>query len=211
MADAIDAQEFWDERFATEDYVFGTQPNAFLVREAHRLEPGSRVLAVADGEGRNSVFLARHGHKVVATDISERALEKADRLAAKSGVEIQFVQSDLATWAWPENAFDAVVAIFIQFAAPQMRERIFEKIAKALKPGGLLLLEGYRPQQLAFGTGGPPSAENMYTEEMLREAFGALEIELLECYDAEISEGEGHAGMSALIDLIARRPNLIDK
>jgi ubiquinone/menaquinone biosynthesis C-methylase UbiE len=206
MADAIDAQEFWDERFATADYVFGTEPNTFLVREAHRLEPGSRVLAVADGEGRNSVFLAKRGHKVVATDISERALEKADQLAAKSGVEIQFVQADLATWVWPENAFDAVVAIFIQFAAPQMRERIFEKIAKALKPGGLLLLEGYRPEQLAFGTGGPPSADNMYTEEMLREAFGALEIELLESYDAEISEGKGHAGMSALIDLVARRP-----
>jgi SAM-dependent methyltransferase len=165
------------------------------------------VLAVADGEGRNSVLLAKHGHKIVATDISERALSKADRLAAKSGVEIQFVQADLATWAWPENAFDAVVAIFIQFAAPQMRERLFEHIAKALKPGGLLLLEGYRPEQLAFGTGGPPSAENMYTEAMLREAFGALEIELLESYDAEISEGKGHAGMSALIDLVARLPS----
>ncbi|MBO6529102.1 MAG: class I SAM-dependent methyltransferase [Erythrobacter sp.] len=207
MADAIDALEFWDKRFAGDDYVFGTQPNAFLVREAHRLEPGARVLAVADGEGRNSVFLAKHSHKVVATDISERALEKADRLAAKSGVEIQFVQADLATWIWPENAFDAVVAIFIEFAAPEMRERIFEKTTKALKPGGLLLLEGYRPEQLAFGTGGPPSAENMYTEAVLREAFGALKIELLESYDAEISEGKGHAGMSALIDLIARRPN----
>lgn len=207
MADAIDAQEFWNERFATEDYVFGTQPNAFLVREAHRLEPGSRVLAVADGEGRNSVFLAKHGHKVVATDISERALQKADRLAAKSGVEVQFIHADLATWPWPENAFDAVVAIFIQFAAPQMREHLFEHIAKALKPGGLLLLQGYRREQLALGTGGPPSAENMYTEATLRKAFGAFEIELLESYDAEISEGKGHAGMSALIDLVARRPS----
>ena len=206
MADAIDGQAFWDERFSSEDYVFGTQPNAFLTREAHRLKETSRVLAIADGEGRNSVFLARHGHKVTATDISPRAIEKAERLAAKSGVEVHFIHADLASWDWPENAFDAVVGIFIQFAAPPLRDRLFARMAKALKPGGLLLLEGYRPEQLDYGTGGPPTAENMYTEAILREGFAALEIEHLESYDAEISEGNGHDGMSALIDLVARRP-----
>lgn len=202
-----DQADFWNERYANEDYLFGTQPNAFLVREAHRLAPDSKVLAVADGEGRNSVFLAQHGHQVVATDISERALDKARQLAQRRGVQIDFRMADLTTWDWPDEKFDAVVAIFIQFGGGDARRLIFDGFAKALKPGGLLLLEGYRPEQVEYGTGGPPNAENLYTEAMLREAFASWEIEHLSAYDAEIGEGTGHAGMSALIDLVARKPN----
>lgn len=203
-----DQAAFWNERYATNEYLFGTAPNAFLAREVHRLKPGSKVLAIADGEGRNSTFLAQHGHNVVATDVSEKALEKARRLAERRGVEVEYRQVDLARWDWPENAFDAVVGIFIQFASPVLREAIFEGVHRSLKPGGLLLLEGYREEQLAYGTGGPPNIENLYTVDGLRRAFSTCEIELFESYDAEIEEGSGHSGMSALIDLIARETSL---
>ena len=198
-----DQAAFWNERYATDDYLFGTAPNAFLAREVHRLALGSKVLAVADGEGRNSVFLAQHGHRVVATDISESALDKARALAERRAVEVEYRQANLAEWQWPAEAFDAVVGIFIQFAGPELREDIFDGILRSLKPGGLLLLEGYREEQLAYGTGGPPSIENLYTEDGLRRAFSTWEIELLDAYDAEIEEGIGHSGKSALIDLIA--------
>ena len=166
-----DQAAFWDERYATDEYLFGTAPNAFLAREVHRLAPGSKVLAIADGEGRNSVFLAQHGHRVVATDVSERALDKARALAERRGVEVEYRRVDLAGWEWPESAFDAVVGIFIQFAGPELREQMFEGIHRSLKPGGLLLLEGYREEQLVYGTGGPPNIENLYTEDGLRRAF----------------------------------------
>lgn len=201
-----DQARFWDERFGADDYVFGTAPNAFLAREAHRIPPGSRVLAVADGEGRNSVFLAQRGLEVVATDISGQGLSKARRLAADRGVTIDFRQTDLGEWQWPEAEFDAIVAIFIQFAGPGLRQRLFSGFAQSLRPGGMVLLQGYRPEQLGYGTGGPPIVENLYTETMLRHDFSAWDIDLLEVHDTEINEGRGHCGMSALIDLVARRP-----
>lgn len=205
MADAAQAA-FWDERYASEDYLFGTAPNAFLSREAHRLAPGSRVLALADGEGRNGVFLAGLGHRVVATDISPRAIEKARRLAAQSGVVLDHQLVDLADWDWPPEAFDAVVGIFIQFAGAELRRRIFDGVRRTLRPGGLFLLQGYRQEQLAYGTGGPPDLDNLYTEAMLGQDFAAWEIAHLRAHDSEIREGTGHSGPSALIDLVARKP-----
>lgn len=196
----------WNERYADEAYVFGTEPNAFLTREIGRLEKSSRVLAVADGEGRNGVFLAGEGHSVMAVDASRTGLEKARRLALEQGVGLDFVEADLMTWSWPEAAFDAVVAIFIQFAGPAERAVLFDGMKKTLKPGGLLLLEGYRPEQVDFGTGGPPNRENMYTRTLLEEAFEEFDLLLLDEYDAEINEGYGHVGRSALIDLVARKP-----
>lgn len=198
--------ERWNKRFAQDEYVFGERPNAFLARQKERLAGCRTALSVADGEGRNGVWLAEQGIRVTAVEGSPVGQEKARRLAARRGVTLDFVLADLATWTWPEQAFDAVVGIFIQFAGPGLRERIFAGMRRALKPGGLLLLEGYRPEQIAYGTGGPKVEENLYTEAMLREAFAGMTIELLDAYDAEIEEGSGHAGMSALIDLVARAP-----
>ncbi len=198
--------ERWDQRFAQEQYVFGERPNAFLVRQKERLLGCRTALSVADGEGRNGVWLAEIGLAVTAVEGSAVGQEKARRLAARRGVTLDFVLADLATWEWPEQAFDAVVGIFIQFAGPALRERLFAGMRRALKPGGLLLIEGYRPEQIAYGTGGPKAAENLYTEAMLREAFAGMSIERLETYDARIDEGSGHHGMSALIDLVARAP-----
>jgi cyclopropane fatty-acyl-phospholipid synthase-like methyltransferase len=198
----------WDERFSSEEYLFGTGPNAFLEKQGSLLKPGGTALALADGEGRNGVWLAEQGLTVTSVDFSPIALEKARRLAAARGVTISTVQADLGDWTWPEDEFDIVAAIFIQFAGPNLRAAIFRRIRRALAPGGLLILQGYRPEQLHYGTGGPPHAENMYTAEMLREAFAGFEILHLSEHDSEIAEGSGHRGMSALIDLVARKPTL---
>jgi SAM-dependent methyltransferase len=196
----------WDQRYAGEHYLFGEAPNGFLAAQAERLRGGMSALALADGEGRNGVWLAEQGLKVLSIDSSAVGQQKARRLALARGVDIELELVDLSTWPFPENQFDLVAAIFIQFAGPPLRAVIFEGIKRALKPGGLLLLEGYRPEQLAYRTGGPPILENLYTEAMLREAFSDLEILQLKQYDAVIEEGSGHKGMSALIDLVARKP-----
>jgi SAM-dependent methyltransferase len=195
----------WEQRFAAEGYLFGTEPSAFLSSQAHRLTPGGQALAVADGEGRNGVWLAEHGLGVLSVDFSPTALAKARQLAARRGIALQTAQADLVTWDWPDEAFDVVVAIFIQFAAPDDRNRIFAGIKQSLKQGGLLLMQGYRPEQLRYGTGGPPEIERLYIRALLERAFANFsELEITE-HDSSIAEGTAHVGMSALIDLVARK------
>ena len=201
----IDTPNAWDKRYGQDGYLFGTEPNAFLARQAMRLKPGWRALAVADGEGRNGVWLAERGLVVQSVDSSAVALLKAARLAQTRGVSLELTLAALETWTWPEREFDLVAAIFIQFASPPLRTQTFKNIQLALKPGGLLLLEGYRLEQIGYGTGGPSAVENLYSELILREAFDALEIQELQVYDAAIHEGSGHNGMSALIDLVAKK------
>ena len=195
----------WDERYATEEYLFGTEPNAFLVAQRHLLKPGMRCLAVADGEGRNGVWLAQQGLQVLSVEASAVAQQKARKLATQRNVTLEFEQADLAQWDWGENRFDVVAAIFIQFAPPALRDEMFAGIRRCLKPGGLLLLQGYTPRQLEYGTGGPSAAENLYTEPLLREAFADMEWLHFAEHDEEVREGSGHHGMSALIDLAARK------
>ncbi len=197
----------WDERYAGEDYLFGTEPNAFLLSQRDLLKPGMSCLAVADGEGRNGVWLAQQGLKVLSVEASAVALDKAKRLAQQRGAQLEFEQADLAQWEWGENRFDVVAAIFIQFAPPALRDRMFAHIRRCLKPGGLLLLQGYTPRQLEYKTGGPPAADNMYTEALLRDAFAGMEWLHFAEHDDVIREGNGHSGMSALIDLVARKKN----
>lgn len=199
------ATNMWDERYAGGEYFYGTRPNAFMVSQHHLLKPGMKCLAVADGEGRNGVWLVEQGLKVLSVDSSAVAASKADTLAQQKGVKLDFEVADLLNWEWGENRYDVVVAIFIQFATPEQRTQLFSSIKKCLKPGGLLLLQGYTPRQLEYKTGGPSQAENLYTEAMLRTAFTDMEIMHLQEHDSEIDEGTGHKGMSALIDLVARK------
>jgi len=195
----------WNRRFDNEAYLFGTEPNAWLRAHADVWQPGQRVLSVADGEGRNSVFLAGRGLLVDAFDIAELGVAKARRLAAERGVSVHFDVCDCDGYAWPRAAYDGVAAIFVQFADPALRERLFGRIVDSLKPGGTLVLQGYTPKQLDYRTGGPPIASHLYTEALLREAFAALEIVELREYEADLAEGSGHHGRSALIGLVARR------
>lgn len=195
----------WNVRYASEAYVFGREPSAFLVREVNRLRRAARILCVADGEGRNGVWLAKQGFDVHAIDISEVGLAKAQLLTTEAKVSIQFELADVLAWSWPPAAYDAVVATFIQFVGPTERSRLFSMMRQTLRPGGLLLLHGYRPEQIALGTGGPPQIENMYVESLLRAEFRDLKIEYLHAYDAVLKEGAGHCGPSALIDFVARK------
>ena len=200
-----DAAQTWNRRFAGDDYLFGTEPNAWLREWAGVWAPGQRVLCVADGEGRNSVWLARQGLVVEAFDIAEAGVAKAQRLAAEQGVSVDFSVNDCDGYAWPAAACDGVAAIFVQFADPGMRTRLFDRMVRSLKPGGTLVLQGYTPKQLEYKTGGPPFLSHLYTPPMLREAFAALDIVALREYEAEVAEGSGHHGHSALIGLVARR------
>jgi SAM-dependent methyltransferase len=195
----------WETRFARPDYLFGTEPNAFLKSHAHDFTRGQTALAVADGEGRNGVWLATQGLDVTAVDFSPTALGKARTLATERGVHLHTQQVDLATWDWPPAAFDLVVAIFIQFAAPEIRPKIFAGMTRALKPGGLLLMQGYRPEQIAYATGGPRQPGHLYTRALLQDAFGSFTALDIREHDSPIHEGAGHEGMSALIDLVARK------
>jgi SAM-dependent methyltransferase len=195
----------WNRRFAGADFLFGTEPNQWLRTQAEVWQSGQRVLCVADGEGRNSVWLAARGLQVDAFDISEQGVAKARQLAASRGVTVDFSVAGCDEYAWPQAAFDGVAAIFVQFADPAMRERLFAHIVRSLKPGGALVLQGYTPKQLNYRTGGPPVASHLYTEAMLREAFAEMEILKLGEYEADIAEGTGHFGRSALIGLVARR------
>jgi cyclopropane fatty-acyl-phospholipid synthase-like methyltransferase len=196
----------WNQRYAANDYLFGKAPNHFLASQKARLRPGMRALSIADGEGRNGTWLAEQGADVLSVDFSDVALKKAARLADERGVKIRTLLADIAAWDWAGAPFDLIVAIFIQFADPTLRTKIFASIKKNLVPGGIVLLEGYRPKQLEYRTGGPPIAENLYTAALLRETFADLEILQLEEYDAVINEGAAHSGMSALVDLVARKP-----
>jgi SAM-dependent methyltransferase len=200
-----DAAATWNGRFAGDEYLFGTEPNAWLKEHAGAWPPGGRVLCVADGEGRNSVWLARQGFVVDAFDIAEAGVAKARRLAQQQGVAVNYAVADCDRYAWPLGACDGVAAIFIQFADPAQRERLFAHMAASLKPGGTLVLQGYTPKQLEYRTGGPPYASHLYTPAMLREAFAELQIALLREYEADVAEGSGHCGRSALIGLVARR------
>lgn len=195
----------WDERYSAAGYLFGTAPSRFLEVHAEYLLPGSSALAVADGEGRNSVYLAERGLHVTAMDASPVAVGKARALAAERGVDVDFHVAEVLEWPWTPDVYDLVVGIFIQFSPPAERAVVFDGMKKTLKPGGILLLHGYRPEQIGYATGGPPHAENMYTEDFLRAAFADMEILRLATYDREVDEGRGHSGMSALIDLVARK------
>ena len=199
--------DFWNARYATEEYIFGTAPNVFLASQAGLIRPGIHALAIADGEGRNGVWLAGQGAKVHAIDVSPFALEKAQKLAAVRGVTLETEQVDVLNWDWPEAAYDLVAAIFIQFAPPPARDRIIAGIRRTLRPGGVLILQGYTPKQIQFATGGPSNPANMYTAELLRGWFGDWDILHLHEHESLISEGTHHHGMSALIDLVAKKPD----
>jgi SAM-dependent methyltransferase len=205
MADFEKPLETWNARFARDDYLFGEEPNAFLRKHAHWIKPAGSVLCVADGEGRNSVWLAEQGHQVTSFDFAPNALAKAKRLAQSRHVSVDQQLGDAYSWPWSVRPYDALVAVFIQFLPPHRRDDAFAGMMSAIKPGGVFLLEGYRPEQVDYRTGGPPKREHMYTREWLERTFSGWKMLVLDDYDAEIHEGHAHDGMSALIDLVAKK------
>jgi SAM-dependent methyltransferase len=163
MAGFDNPLETWNARFAREGFFFGEEPNAFLRTQSHWLRPGGSVLCVADGEGRNSVWLAEQGFQVTAFDFAPNAVAKAKRLAQRRNVSVKHELGDIYTWPWTAARYDAVVAVFIQFLPPDLRDSVFAGMKSAVEPGGLFLLEGYRPEQVDYGTGGPPRRSHVHT------------------------------------------------
>jgi SAM-dependent methyltransferase len=197
--------ERWESRYSVPEFAFGKEPNYFLASCRALLPPSGRVLAVADGEGRNGVWLAEQGLDVLSIDFSPSAQRKARALAAERHVDVAFGQVDVHAWDYPEAAFDVVVEIFTQFSSPAERAMKWLGMRRALKRGGLLIIQGYAPKQLTYGTGGPKQLENLYTPAMLEDAFrGFRNMKIVE-EEREIHEGTSHGGMSAVINLTARK------
>jgi SAM-dependent methyltransferase len=205
-----DQAEFWDERYKGEGFAFGTEPNAFLASQVHLLKPGLRALVPGDGEGRNGVWLAKRGLIVDTVDVSRLGVAKARKLAQSSGVSMNTEVADLLTWAWPQGQYDIVASIYVHFF-DEDRPRMHRAMIGALKPGGLLILEAYRPEQIELQkihhSGGPKTADMLYSSAKLRSDFEGASILMLEELEAELSEGARHRGNAAIIRAIVEKPS----
>lgn len=194
----------WDERYADSDYAYGTSPNDFLVEQADYLPEGP-VLCLAEGEGRNAVWLAERGHAVTAMDASAVGLEKAHRLAAERGVRIETRCSDLAHFEIEPNAWSAIISIFAH-VPPDLRRAVHRRVVEGLRPGGVLILEAYTPEQLRFGTGGPPVAELTMTLAALEDELSGLVFEVAREQEREVLEGRYHHGRGHVVQIVGRKP-----
>ena len=205
---ALRGPAMWDERYGGEHYAYGLEPNRFLEAQAHRLKPGMKAVVSGDGEGRNGVFLASLGLDVDTLDLSEQGVAKARRFAVERGVSLNALRVDALAWEWPEEIYDLVALIFLHLIEPH-RKAVHAKAIRALKPGGLLVLEAFRPEQIerhAAGTrGGPRDAALLYSLDAIRRDFEEEEILMLDAAEAEMSEGPLQAGMSAVVRALIRR------
>jgi ubiquinone/menaquinone biosynthesis C-methylase UbiE len=197
--------EQWESRYATGEYVFGTEPNYFLAAAGPMLPGKGKALVVADGEARNGVWLARQGLDVLSLDFSPAAQNKGRQLAREHDVHVNFELADVHRWSYPDATFDVVLEIFAQFSTPAERTLKWIGMRRALKPGGLLILQGYTPKQLQYATGGPKQLENLYTREMLERAFAGFSNMRFVEEEREMHEGVRHNGMSAVIGLTATK------
>jgi len=195
---------FWDERYGTTDgYVFGTAPNEFLATHASSIPPGP-ILCLAEGEGRNAVFLARRGHAVTALDQSAVGLAKARQLAAQQGVSLTTITADLADYRIEPGAWAGIVAIFAHLPVP-LRQKINAQIVAGLRPGGVYLSEVYSPAQLAFGTGGPKDPALLVPLADLQAELGALDLVIAREYERDVIEGTGHTGRASVVQILGVR------
>jgi SAM-dependent methyltransferase len=197
--------KFWDDRYSSDDYVYGTEPSDFLLDRWSVLPKGGDILCLADGEGRNGVFLAQQGMRVTAVDSSAVGLAKAERLAAERTVPLTTVVADLSVWDLGEARWDGVVSIWAHLPAP-VRAGLHPRLARALRPGGVLLLEHYHPRKLAYGTGGPPDATMMLTLAELGEAFAGWDRVHTFEGERDVIEGRGHGGKSYVTQAILKKP-----
>ena len=195
-------QNFWNERYARDDYLYGTGPNSFLVEHSDFLT--GPVLSLSEGEGRNAVFLAVRGLKVHGVDISEVGLTKAQALAKLKGVEIQTEVADLSNFEPKNNFYGSVISISAHLPSA-VRDNLYPLVERCLKQDGVLLLEAYSERQLSRNTGGPKDIDMLMTVDKLKREFPNLEPILIQELEREVSEGEGHAGLASVVQFIARK------
>lgn len=193
----------WDERYDTAEYIYGTEPNAFLAERFGAIPPG-RVLSLAEGEGRNAVFLAKQGYAVTAVDGSQIGLNKARKLAEQHGVTLELIQADLADFDLGADQWEGIVSIFCPLPSA-IRKPLYAKIEAALKPGGVLLLEAYTPDQIKHGTGGGSNPDTMQTRTTLLEELPSLTFTHLQELEREVIEGTYHTGLGAVVQAIAAK------
>jgi SAM-dependent methyltransferase len=195
----------WDERYAVDQYIYGTAPNQYLRAQRYRIPTGARVLVAADGEGRNGVWLAESGLEVTSVEQSAVAVRKADTLAKERGVTLRLVCADLAAWHPEGPPFDTVVAIFAHFEV-SVRAAIHRALVAALAPGGILILEAFHPHQVGRHSGGPQTADMLYDAALIRRDFADLEVlELLEGV-VLLDEGPKHQGEGMVVRFVGRKP-----
>ena len=197
----------WDERYSEDEYAFGTEPNDFL-RSVLRLLPDGKALCLGDGEGRNGVWLAEQGLAVTSVDASGVGLGKARALAHQRGVAIATVHMDLADFIIERGAWDVIVSIFCHLPPP-LRQRVHRDVVAGLRPGGMFVLEAYTPEQIVFGTGGPPTAELTMNLDALRQELAGLKLLRAEEMEREVHEGRYHNGRSAVVQVLALREGAV--
>ncbi|MBU2877683.1 SAM-dependent methyltransferase [Aliiglaciecola lipolytica] len=193
----------WDERYADKDYAYGKEPNTFLA-ENYQAIPQGRVLSLAEGEGRNAVFLAQKGYSVTAVDGSEVGLKKAEMLAKEKGVEIELIHADLAEFDIGEDIWDGIISIFCPLPT-ELRSQVYKSAVNGLKAGGVFLLEAYTPEQLKHATGGGKSIDSMTTKESLLSDLGRLNFSQLQEIERDVIEGIYHTGKGAVIQAVATK------
>jgi len=191
----------WDERYSAEHYLYGTDPNSFLVENFTKF-PKGKILCLAEGEGRNAVFLAQQGYNVTAVDSSAVGLAKAARLAQDQGVDVEFIHMDLNDFDLGSNKWDGIVSIFAHVPEP-VRQKLLPRVVEGLKPGGVFLQEAYIPKQLEYNTGGPSMVSLMYSKEIMQTGLKGLTFERLQELERKIDEGTRHSGMAAVVQVIA--------
>lgn len=191
----------WDERFSAEAYAYGKTPNQFL-EDNYQVIPKGKVLSLAEGEGRNAVFLARQGYAVTAVDASQAGLQKAERLAEEHGVSIELLQADLTVFDMGENMWDGIISIFFPLPSA-LRKELHKKVVAGLKPNGVFMVEAYTPEQLKHGTGGGSSADALQTKESLRVELEGLKFKHLTEIERDVVEGIYHTGLGAVVQAIA--------
>ena len=193
----------WDERYSEEHYIYGTEPNGFL-KDNFGIIPTGDLLCLAEGEGRNAVFLAQQGYSVTAVDSSLVGLKKAKKLAADNKVTIEFIHADLENYDIGDKKWDGIVSIFCH-VPEQVRKKLHKKVVKGLKNTGVLFLEAYTPNQLKHGTGGPPLVDLMVSEKQLRQELTGLKFSHLLELEREVVEGTKHVGVGAVVQAIGSK------
>jgi len=191
-------EAFWNNRYGAKDYAYGKTANDFLKKQ--KFVPGSQVLCLAEGEGRNAVYLAEQGHQVTMIDYSPEGIKKAKQLAKEKGVEINALCLDLSSYQIESNAWDAIVIIFGHFP-PEIREHLHAQIFKALKPGGQLVLEAYSKEQLQYKTGGPENLNMLYSETELKSDFKDFSSLTINMLTRDVIEGHYHKGKASVIQV----------
>lgn len=193
----------WDERFSEPGFAYGTEPNDFLVSVVDHI-PMGKVLCLAEGEGRNAVFLAERGYEVTAVDASAVGLAKAKALAEERGTTVETVLADLADYAIEPTAWQGIVSVFCHLP-PVTRAALHERCLRGLAPGGVFVLEGFTPRQLVLGTGGPKSRELLMELEVVRQELPGLRLEIAREIERELAEGRYHKGRAAVIQILATK------